>query len=149
MNKKIIIGIALIVFVLLLLWTGAAFYPDWLWFINLGYSPVFWKMVLSKFGLGSAVWLVFIFIMILNLYIANRLKPGQPIVLSGKVDQYLGKLTMSNPEWEPLEQRQLHTNRIVPVYPLTAGISGKWLRRVIHSVVQRLALRVPDPLPRL
>jgi ATP-dependent DNA helicase RecG len=80
-------------------------------------------------------------------WIANRLKPGQPIVLSGKVDQYLGKLTMSNPEWEPLEQRQLHTNRIVPVYPLTAGISGKWLRRVIHSVVQRLALRVPDPLP--
>jgi ATP-dependent DNA helicase RecG len=80
-------------------------------------------------------------------WIANRLKPGQPIVLSGKVDQYLGKLTMSNPEWEPLEQKQLHTNRIVPVYPLTAGISGKWLRRVIHSVVQRLALRVPDPLP--
>lgn len=80
-------------------------------------------------------------------WIANRLKPGQPIVLSGKVDQYLGHLTMSNPEWEPVEQRQLHTNRIVPVYPLTAGISGKWLRRVIHSVVQRLASRVPDPLP--
>jgi ATP-dependent DNA helicase RecG len=80
-------------------------------------------------------------------WIANRLKPGQPIVLSGKVDQYLGRLTMSNPEWEPLEQRQLHTNRIVPVYPLTSGISGKWLRRVIHSVVQRLALRVPDPIP--
>lgn len=80
-------------------------------------------------------------------WIANRLKPGQAIVLSGKVDQYLGKLTMSNPEWEPLEQRQLHTNRIVPVYPLTAGISGKWLRRVIHSVVQRLAPRIPDPLP--
>ena len=80
-------------------------------------------------------------------WIANRLKPGQPIVLSGKIDQYLGRLTMSNPEWEPVEQRQLHTNRIVPVYPLTSGISGKWLRRVIHSVVQRLASRVPDPLP--
>ncbi len=75
MNKRIIIGLALIVFLLLLLWTGASFYPDWLWFINLGYSPVFWKMVLSKFGLGSVVWLVFIFIMILNLFIANRLKP--------------------------------------------------------------------------
>jgi len=75
MNKRIIIGLALIVFLLLLLWTGAAFYPDWLWFINLGYSPVFWKMVLSKFGLGSVVWLVFILIMTLNLFIANRLKP--------------------------------------------------------------------------
>jgi ATP-dependent DNA helicase RecG len=54
---------------------------------------------------------------------------------------------MTNPEWEPLEQRQLHTNRIVPVYPLTAGVTGKWLRRVISSIVDRMAPRVPDPLP--
>ncbi|MGB2895217.1 MAG: ATP-dependent DNA helicase RecG [Anaerolineales bacterium] len=80
-------------------------------------------------------------------WIANKLKPGKGIVLSGKVDQYLGRLTMSSPEWEPLERHQLHTNRIVPVYPLTAGVSGKWLRRVIHSVVQRLASRIPDPIP--
>ena len=80
-------------------------------------------------------------------WILKKLKPGTAIVLSGKVDQYLGRLTMSNPEWEPLEQRQLHTNRIVPVYPLTAGVSGKWLRRVISSVVDRIAPRVPDPLP--
>lgn len=80
-------------------------------------------------------------------WIANKLHPGRPVVLSGKIDQYLGRLTMNSPEWEPLERKQLHTNRIVPVYPLTAGVSGKWLRKVIHSVVQRLAARVPDPLP--
>jgi len=80
-------------------------------------------------------------------WIANKLKPGRAVVLSGKVDQYLGHLVMNSPEWEPLERKQLHTNRIVPVYPLTAGVSGKWLRRVIHSVVQRLAPRIPDPLP--
>jgi ATP-dependent DNA helicase RecG len=80
-------------------------------------------------------------------WILKKLKPGSAIVLSGKVDQYLGRLTMTNPEWEPLEQRQLHTNRIVPVYPLTAGVSGKWLRRVISSVVDRMAPRVADPLP--
>jgi ATP-dependent DNA helicase RecG len=80
-------------------------------------------------------------------WIANRLRPGRPIVLSGKVDQYLGRLTMNNPEWEALDRKQLHTNRIVPVYPLTAGVTSKWLRRVIHSVVMRLAPRVPDPLP--
>jgi ATP-dependent DNA helicase RecG len=80
-------------------------------------------------------------------WIANRLKPGRAIVLSGKVDQYLGKLTMNNPEWEPLESDQLHTNRIVPVYPLTAGITSKWLRRVMNSVVTRLAPRIEDPLP--
>ncbi|MEJ2608364.1 MAG: hypothetical protein P8Z41_17095, partial [Anaerolineales bacterium] len=72
-------------------------------------------------------------------WIADRLKPDRPIVLSGKNDQYLGHLTMNSPEWELLERKQLHTNRIVPIYPLTAGVSSKWLRRVIHSVVTRLA----------
>jgi ATP-dependent DNA helicase RecG len=80
-------------------------------------------------------------------WIVDKLSPGRPIVLSGKVDQYLGHLTMNNPEWEALDRKQLHTNRIVPVYPLTAGVTSKWLRRVIHSVVTRLAPRIPDPLP--
>jgi ATP-dependent DNA helicase RecG len=80
-------------------------------------------------------------------WIANRLRPGSGVVLSGRVDQYLGHLTMKNPEWELLEQQNLHTNRIVPVYPLTARITGKWLRRVINTVVTRMAPRIPDPLP--
>jgi ATP-dependent DNA helicase RecG len=80
-------------------------------------------------------------------WIAKKLTPGKGVVLSGKVDQYLGRLTMNTPEWEPLERIQLHTNRIVPVYPLTAGVTAKWLRRVINSVVSRYAKRIPDPLP--
>jgi ATP-dependent DNA helicase RecG len=80
-------------------------------------------------------------------WIAERLRPSRPVVLSGKVEQYLGRLTMNSPEWEPLERQQLHTNRIVPVYPLTAGVTAKWLRRVISSVVARLAPRLPDPIP--
>lgn len=80
-------------------------------------------------------------------WIADKLKPGRGVVLSGKVDQYLGHLSMSSPEWEPLERIQLHTNRIVPVYPLTAGVTGKWLRRVINSVVTRYASLIPDPIP--
>lgn len=80
-------------------------------------------------------------------WIARSLKPGQAVVLSSKIDQYLGKLVMTNPEWEPLEREQLHTNRIVPVYPLTAGVTAKWMRKVLHSVVNRLAPRVPDMLP--
>jgi ATP-dependent DNA helicase RecG len=80
-------------------------------------------------------------------WIAERLRPERTVVLSGKVDQYLGHLTMNNPEWEPVERQQLHTNRIVPVYPLTYGVTEKWLRRVINSLVTRLAARVVDPLP--
>jgi len=80
-------------------------------------------------------------------WIADRLKPGRAVVVSGKVDQYLGKLTMNSPEWEPVEGQQLHTNRIVPVYPLTSGITAKWIRRLMNGVVPRLAPHLQDPLP--
>lgn len=78
---------------------------------------------------------------------AKRLRGGSQIVLSGKIEQYLGRAVMNNPEWEPLEQQQLNTNRIVPVYPLTANITQRWLRRLMNQVVSYWAPRIPDPLP--
>ena len=83
-----------------------------------------------------------------NPYVAKRLRAGMYVVLSGKIDQYLGRLVMSNPEFEPLEQQNLSTNRIVPVYPLTANITQRWLRRIVHQVVSYWAPRVGDPLSR-
>ena len=80
-------------------------------------------------------------------WIGKRLLEGAQIVLSGKVDQYLGRLVMNSPEWEPLEQQNLHTNRIVPVYPLTSKITQHWLRRLMYEVVTYWAPRVADPLP--
>ncbi|GAB4529104.1 MAG: ATP-dependent DNA helicase RecG [Anaerolineales bacterium] len=80
-------------------------------------------------------------------WVAKQLQGRPQISASGKVDQYLGRLVMTNPEWEALSQEQLSTNRIVPVYPLTASLSQKWLRGKIHAAVQTWAPRVPDPLP--
>jgi ATP-dependent DNA helicase RecG len=80
-------------------------------------------------------------------YLAQRLKPGREIVLSGKVDEYLGRLVLSSPEWEPLDQQLIHTGRLVPVYPLTEGLSQRWLRRLIKKTVDYWARRLPDYLP--
>ena len=80
-------------------------------------------------------------------WIGKRLLEGTQIVLSGKIDQYLGRLIMNSPEWEPLEQQNLHTNRIVPVYPLTSNITQHWLRRLMYEVVTYWSPRVADPLP--
>ena len=82
-----------------------------------------------------------------NPWIIKQLSQGDHVVLSGKTSQYLGRLTMSNPEWEILDAQQLHTNRIVPVYPLTAQISQKWLRGQMNQVITYWAPRVLDPLP--
>lgn len=80
-------------------------------------------------------------------WLEKNLRPGVQVVLSGKIDMYLGRLCMNNPEWELLDQEHLHTNRIVPVYPLTASVSQKVLRRLMYQTVNFWAARVPDFLP--
>lgn len=80
-------------------------------------------------------------------WLAKSITPGMQIVLSGKVDMYLGRLVMNSPEWEPLEQEHLHTNRIVPVYSLTAKVTQKMLRRIMYQTVAFWAPRIQDYLP--
>lgn len=80
-------------------------------------------------------------------WIARRLHEGAQVVISGKIDQHLGRPVITNPEWEPLEQQHLNTNRIVPVYPLTAQVTQHWLRRQMHQLVTFWAPRIIDPLP--
>jgi len=80
-------------------------------------------------------------------YLKRRLQPNRQIVLSGKIDLYLGRLTMQSPEWEPLEKELIHTGRLVPVYPLTQGLSGKWLRHLVYNTIEYWSKRLPDHLP--
>jgi len=80
-------------------------------------------------------------------YLQQQFKPGRRIVISGRVEQDLGRLVFKHPEWEPLSKELLHTARIVPVYPATEGITQRWLRRLIKGIVEYWAPRVPDPLP--
>lgn len=80
-------------------------------------------------------------------YLANKINPGQQIVVSGKVDEYLGRLCFTSPEWERLEKELLHTARIVPVYPLTAGLNARWLRNLMKRTVGYWSKRLPDFLP--
>jgi ATP-dependent DNA helicase RecG len=80
-------------------------------------------------------------------YLARQLRAGRRIVLSGKVDEYLGRLTLQSPEWEPLEREWIHTGRLVPIYPLTRGVSSRWMRRMIKRVVDHWVPRLEDHLP--
>jgi len=80
-------------------------------------------------------------------YLERQLRAGRRIVLSGKVGEYKGRLTLQSPSWEPLEREQIHTGRLVPIYPLTQGITARWLRRLMKRVVDHWAPRLQDPLP--
>jgi len=80
-------------------------------------------------------------------WLANRFKQDEAISVSGKVDQYLGRLVMNSPDWEPVEVENLHTARIVPIYALTEKITQKWLRGIMNQVVTYWAPSVVDALP--
>jgi ATP-dependent DNA helicase RecG len=80
-------------------------------------------------------------------YLENRFQRGTQLVVSGKVEMYLGRLQMSNPDFEPLEKTHLNTNGIIPVYPLTAGLTQNEVRRDIHQVINFYCNRVADFLP--
>ncbi len=80
-------------------------------------------------------------------YLSNQLGKGSSIVVSGKVDMYLGRLVMNSPDWEPLDSDQLHTNRIVPLYPLTSGLSQRQIRKIIYQNLPFWSTRVQEYLP--
>ena len=80
-------------------------------------------------------------------YLVDQFKRGRQIVLSGKVNEYLGRLVMSSPTWEPLEPDLVHTGRLVPVYPLTQGLRVRWLRKIMKRTVDYWTKRLPDHLP--
>jgi ATP-dependent DNA helicase RecG len=75
------------------------------------------------------------------------LKKDLFISVSGKIDTYLGRPVIWYPDYEPIDKQQLHTNRIVPVYPLTAKITQRWLRRTQFNTVRYWAPKVNDFLP--
>lgn len=63
-------------------------------------------------------------------YLARTLSPGIKVAISGKAEVFRGQPSFESPAVEPLEHGQsgIHTGRMVPVYPLTEGLSARALR---------------------
>ncbi|HSM57282.1 MAG TPA: ATP-dependent DNA helicase RecG [Candidatus Sulfomarinibacteraceae bacterium] len=80
-------------------------------------------------------------------WLTDKLTAGTQIVISGAVEQYLGRKVFNSPEWEPLSEELLRTGRIVPVYPLTKGLGSNKMRQIMKEAVDNWAARVPDPMP--
>ncbi|MEB3245611.1 MAG: ATP-dependent DNA helicase RecG [Vampirovibrionales bacterium] len=89
------------------------------------------------------------------------------VMLSGQVKTFRGFLGMDRPEVEILnyaeleaqevqthealddKQTSVHAGRIIPIYPLTQGLSLRIVRSLVHQALTRFATpqRVHDPLP--
>ena len=82
-------------------------------------------------------------------FIERRLAVGAEVVVSGKVKHFGRRLTFDNPEFQVLagETEVLHAGRIVPVYPLTAGLTAARLRTAIREALDKAGHAYPEYLP--
>ncbi|MCL5411368.1 MAG: ATP-dependent DNA helicase RecG [Patescibacteria group bacterium] len=83
-------------------------------------------------------------------YITKNLKNGLRVVFAGKVDDFNHLPTLMSPEYEVVREdgrKGIHTERLVPVYPETAGISSKWLRSRLKPLLDIFSDRLIDFLP--
>jgi len=84
-------------------------------------------------------------------YLSAYFKLGQQVILHGKVETYKERLQIVSPEYEIIEEEEsgesLSIGRIVPVYPLTRGMTQRYLRRIIKLSLNRYASKIADILP--
>lgn len=81
-------------------------------------------------------------------YLSTTLKPGDEVVLSGKIKLYRGTPILQSPQFEKYKPDLVHSARLVPVYPETEGISSKWLRSKVKAVLY-LAEQLKEHLPEI
>ncbi len=91
------------------------------------------------------------------LFMKRSWRTGRHGIFTGQVGHYGVQLEVHHPEVEwlalgegvkdALDRDPVSYGRIVPVYPLTEGLSQKIMRKVLKEVVERFAESVADYLP--
>lgn len=72
-------------------------------------------------------------------FLTRVIKPNMTLALSGKVEWFGKTKTLTAPSYEILSENgeAIHTGRLVPIYPETAGVTSKWLRRQIYMLLSQ------------
>lgn len=80
-------------------------------------------------------------------YMKNNLHPGETYTFYGKVTVAGSKKSMTNPVCESEHSEGHLTGRIMPVYPLAAGLTQRVLLDAVRAALDACAGSVPDALP--
>ncbi len=85
-------------------------------------------------------------------YLDSYFQKGRCVICYGKIDQFKNRLQMVSPDYEILQDEEdkesLSLNRIVPIYPLTRGITQRFLRKIVDYVVAVYGDQLSDELPK-
>ncbi len=81
-----------------------------------------------------------------QVYLAKTLRGRRNVAFAGRVESAAYDRQLTSPEYELDVHRMVHAGRLVPVYPLTRGLSQRQLRRWMSLAVDDYANAVPETL---
>ena len=84
-------------------------------------------------------------------WLAEKFRVGDEVFVHGKLLS-LKPRTMDHPETEIVEsgeEASTHLHRIVPVYPLTEGLSQRWLRGLVWRTLEEYGGQISERHPEL
>ena len=81
-----------------------------------------------------------------NDYIAKQLPIGERRIVSGRVELFQGRVQMAHPDHIVVPEHSASMPLLEPVYPLTAGLTPKILRRTIADALRRIP-DLPEWIP--
>jgi ATP-dependent DNA helicase RecG len=101
--------------------------------------PIFEAVLADDTGVCRIIWFH-------GGYLRNQLKPGMVIMASGKVTLYRHRLQMTNPKFVLLGEEYLKTAEYFSggVYPASAGLSSRQIKRIIAPLFDNLSELTPE-----
>ena len=83
-------------------------------------------------------------------YLKNYFRPGETVILYGRVTEYSDRLQMNSPEFEIVKEADttsLDIGRIVPIYTIPRGITQRHFRKIIKNCLDQSIPRLKEILP--
>ncbi|NJI79796.1 ATP-dependent DNA helicase RecG [Clostridioides difficile] len=81
-------------------------------------------------------------------YIKNTFRPGDSILVFGKVKKKFNNLELTSCELEYLTNSPKNTCRFMPVYQLTYGVTNKEIMSIIRTVLEDKELIIQEYMPK-
>ncbi len=105
------------------------------------------RLLITKVPFGDGTGRAFL-VWFNQPYMERKFHFGQRLFVFGKANQFFGQLTFQTPEVEEVAgDAKLQVGRLVPVYPLTEGLSQNFARTLVQETVLRAVDRLEETLP--
>lgn len=80
-------------------------------------------------------------------WLKRQLVPGTEVMLSGRVEMFRHRMTMTHPEVEVLDGGRAPRLGLIPVYPLAGDLKQRFVQDLAEQTVRHWAMQVAEPLP--